>query len=157
MPDEYDFDLSRWKPETAVGEGDARANDPKNAGFTTDDDRLYRSHFQRANQLADRAYEQVRPAYRLGQLAASDPGTQGRSFDEIEKDLENGWLNVRTAAGDWASVREFARAGFDRERQGSIANATPSGTSPSHDRVPFADPLPGNVDPTEPADNNPPT
>jgi hypothetical protein len=154
MPDDLDFDLSRWNPETAVGTGDARANNPENAGFTTDDDRLYRSHFQRANRLADLAYEHVRPAYRLGQLAASDPATQGHSFDELEKDLENGWLNVRTAVGDWASVREFARAGFDRERQGSISNPTPSGTSPSHDREPFADPIAGNIDPTEP--NNPP-
>jgi hypothetical protein len=150
MPDEQNFDFTRWNPETAAGTGDARENDPQSAGFTGDDDRLYRSHFQHANQLADRAYEQARPAYRLGQLAAADPATSGHGFDEIEKDLENGWLNVRTATGDWASVREFARAGFDRERQGSIINATPSGTSATHDRVPYTDPLPGNVDSTEP-------
>jgi hypothetical protein len=150
MPDEQDFDLPSWTPDTAAGTGDARENDPQGPGFTNDDDRLYRSHFQHANRLADRAYEQVRPAYRLGQLAAADPATNGRAFDDLEKDLENGWLNVRTAAGDWASVREFVRVGFDSERQGSIANAPPSGTSPSHDRVPFSDPLPGNVDPTEP-------
>lgn len=150
MPDEQNFDFTNWIPDTAAGTGDARENDPQSAGFAPDDDRLYRSHFQHANRLADRPYEQARPAYRLGQLAASDPATTGRSFDEIERDLENGWLNVRTASGDWASVREFARAGFDRERQGKIADTTPSGTSPSHDRPSYSDPLPGNVDSTEP-------
>src|SRR5262252_6467232 len=91
-----------------------------------DDDALFRSHFTHVNLLADRSYEQVRDAYRLGQDAGADPQRRGYSFGDVEKDLENGWLNVRVGGGDWASVREFALAGFDRARQGSIPNAPPS-------------------------------
>ena len=103
-----------------------------------DDDALFRSHFTHVNQLADRSYEQVREAYRLGQDAGADPQKKGFSFGDVEKDLENGWLNVRVGGGDWASVREFALAGFDRARQGSIPNAPPAD---SEARPPFSDPL----------------
>ncbi|MDB4877600.1 MAG: hypothetical protein JWM41_4046 [Gemmatimonadetes bacterium] len=129
MLDGPDFDFKTWIPETGVAQGDARENDPAAPGFTDGDDRFYRSHFQHANRLADRVYEQVRAAYRLGQSAASDPRVAGRSFEEVEKDLENGWLNVRTSVGDWASVREFALIGFDRIRQGRVR----SGGSPPSD------------------------
>lgn len=115
--------------------------------MTFDDDMFYRSHFTRANHLADRSYEQVRPAYRLGQQAATVRRSDDASFDEIEQDLENGWLNVRVGAGEWASVREFARAGFDHARQGRISNAPPAGDA---DRPPYSDPLGAAIDPTAP-------
>jgi len=78
--------------------------------FTDAHDRLFRSHFERVNRLADRAYTDARPAYQLGYSAAMNNNARGRRFEEVETDLENGWLNVRVGAGDWASVREFARA-----------------------------------------------
>src|SRR5579859_4825053 len=90
-------------------------------------DWLFRSHFERANHLDDRGFEQARPAYRAGHAAATNPANANRSFDEIETDLENGWLNVRTGDGEWASVRSFAKAGFELARnQGRIVDATPS-------------------------------
>lgn len=104
-----------------------------------DRDELFRSHFEHANRLADRSYEQVRAAYRLGAEAAADPFNEGCAFADVEKDLENGWLNVRVSRGEWASVREFALAGFDRTRQGRILNA-PSQDS-SMNRAPYSDPL----------------
>jgi hypothetical protein len=110
------------------------------------DDAFYRSHFAHANHLADRSYEQVRPAYRLGEQAAAQR-RDTRSFEEIEQDLEHGWLNVRVGAGEWASVREFVRAGFDRARQGRIPNAPPAGDA---DRAPFSDPLGAAIDPATP-------
>ena len=110
-----------------------------------DDDAFFRSHFERVNHLADRSYEQVRPAYRLGQDAALADG-RDTEFEAIERDLENGWLNIRVGGGDWASVRQFARAAFDRTRQGRIPNA-PSADETSG-RPPFADPLGGAIDPT---------
>jgi hypothetical protein len=110
-------------------------------------DPFFRSHFEHVNRLADRSYEQVWPAYQLGQNAALADDDAGQ-FEEIEKDLENGWLNVRVGHGDWASVREFVRAGFDYTRQGRILNAPPPGGSPS--RPPYADPLGDAIDPTIP-------
>ena len=112
------------------------------------EDHFFRSHFEHVNQLADRSYEQVRPAYRLGREAALANGREERRFEEIEQDLENGWLNVRVGRGEWASVREFARAAFDRTRQGRIMNAPSADASPN--RPPFADPLGAAIDPTVP-------
>lgn len=114
-------------------------------------DRLFRSHFERVNQFADRAYSDVEPAYRLGYAAALDSKNRGRRFDQIETDLENGWLNVRVGGGEWASVRELARVAFDSARQGRVANMTPAIADSGHDRVSFNDPLAGAMDPTDPA------
>jgi hypothetical protein len=151
MTDGRLYDSTEWIEETGASTGDARENDPRDPGFTDEHDRVFRSHFQHANRLADRGYEQVRPAYRYGAEAAIR--ADRRSFEEIEKDLENGWLNVRVGGGDWASVREFVRAGFDREQrpgQGRVSDMTAIGTTPSHNRPSFADPLAENRDPTEP-------
>jgi hypothetical protein len=139
------YDHQRFDPETGASEGDARENDPGSAGFTGAD-RLFRSHFQHVNRLADRSYEQVRPAYELGYSTALRSETV--TFEEIEKDLENGWLNVRMAHGDWATVRELARVGFEHAREfGRVEQMPPIGTSP-HEHESFSDPMPRNIDPT---------
>jgi len=147
MSDQPAFDSRQWVPETGASTGDERENDPGSAGFTPEDDRVFRSHFQHANRLADRSYEQVRPVYGLGRAAGEQACPDGRCFEDVEKDLENGWLNVRVGGTDWSSVREFARAGFDRARQGRIVDALPAGEA---DRPPFADPLAKDLDPTSP-------
>ena len=116
--------------------------------FSDAEDCVFRSHFQRANRLADVGYEQAKPAYRLGFDAAAKTAGEARSFEEIEKDLENGWLSVRVGGGDWASVREMARVGFDRARQGRVA-ATPSGGT-TQQRASYSDPLADGMDPTGP-------
>src|SRR5512146_112191 len=111
--------------------GDRRENDPGSPGYTPEDDRVFRSHFQRANRLADRGYEQVRPAYALGRDAGRERGA--RSIDDVEPELREGWMSVRTAAGDWASVRDFAREGFERGRAlGFLESDAAIGTTPSH-------------------------
>lgn len=128
MPDERLYDAREWVDETGAATGDARENDPGSAGFTNRDDRLYRSHFQRVNRLADRA----------------DPDES----DEIEKDFENGWLNVRVGKGDWAAAPDVDRIASDRVDQGRVTGMPPAGTTPTHDRVSFSDPIAGNIDPT---------
>lgn len=139
------------EPEFGASTGDARANDPSLPGFTANDP-LFRSHFQHANRLADRAYEDVRPAYRLGFDAAGDAHFAGRGFDEAETDLEGHWLNVRFAGDEWQSVRDYAREGFERGRQiGSVSGASMQGGSDSSlQRPSFSDPLAANTDPTAP-------
>ena len=93
----------------------------------------------------------MRPAYQLGYSAAAAPAANAGSFEEIETDLENGWLNVRTAHGDWASVRDFAHVGFDQDRAlGRVHDMPRAGTTPSHDRESFSDPLPNSSDSTAP-------
>ena len=69
------------------------------------------------------------------------------TFEEIEKDLENGWLNVRMAHGDWAMVRELARMGFEHARGfGRVEQMPPIGTTPSHERQSFSDPISDGAD-----------
>jgi len=130
MPDERLYDAKEWVDETGAATGDARENDPGSAGFTNRDDRLYRSYFQRVNRLGDRA----------------DSGAS----DEIEKDFENGWLNVRVGQGDWAAAPDVDPARLDRLSQGRVTGMPPAGTTPTHDRVSFSDPIAGNIDPTSP-------
>lgn len=135
--------------------GARRENDPRAPGYTPEDDRLFRSHFQRANMLADLSYEHVRPVYAFGQSAARDPRWQGRSFDEIERELERGWNGEgeTLARGEWRSVRDFARAGFERGRSVGFVDVGTErmiGTTPSHERASFADPVADSMDPTAP-------
>jgi hypothetical protein len=136
--------------ETGVSEGDARGNSPDAPGFTDAHDRLFRSHFQHANRLQDRIYEDVRPAYALG-LRASYDTTGDQRFEEIEKDLEAGWLNVRTGTGDWTSVRDLAKEGFEGGRRlGYVDDAPPLGDSKRGQRPTYSDPVADGIDPTSP-------
>jgi len=138
------------EPEFGASTGAARANDPSLPGFT-ENDPLFRSHFQHANRLAESEYEFVRPAYQLGFGAAGDARFAGRTFDEAEKDLENDWLNVRVRGDQWQSVRDYAREGFERGRRiGFVSGATMQGGSDTHQRPSFSDPLPARTDPTAP-------
>lgn len=141
--------MMEYEPEPGADEGDLRENDPEAPGFAPED-RLFRSHFQHANKLADRAYEHVRGAYHLGYAAARDPDLHGPGFEQVEQDLEQGWLNVRTSAGDWASVRDFAREGFAQGTLGFMSETGALGETESHQRATFSDPLPDSQDPTSP-------
>ena len=82
--------------------------------FTQEDDSLYRERFEnRPGRLADRSYDDVRPAYQLGHLASLNPEYSGRSFDEIEPELRHGWgNNLRARHGDWSAVRPYAEEAY---------------------------------------------
>jgi hypothetical protein len=115
--------------------GDMRENDPSLPGFTDESERLFRSQFQHA--------------YRFGYQASADERFVGKQFDEVEKDLEGDWLNVRLTGDEWQSVRSYAREGFERGKRIGFADGLGAGTD-SHHRPSFADPVAGNIDPTAP-------
>ena len=133
MDDERLYDSKTWVEETGASTGDARENTPRAAGFTGGEDRVFRSRLQHVNRLADR------------------PSPDAAEI--IEKDRESGWLNVRVGSGEWAAVPDvpLADRSADSAEQGRVRNMPPAGTSPSHDRVTFSDPVAGGVDPTSPA------
>lgn len=83
-----------------------------------DDDEHFRQDYEsRPTRLADRAYEDVRPAYVAGHLAGRNPDYRDRSFDEVESDLRRGWQgDVVTKYGEWPAVRDYAISAFDRAR-----------------------------------------
>src|SRR4051812_50218970 len=112
------------EPEFGASTGDARANDPSLPGFTANDP-LFRSHFQHANRLADREYEHVRPAYRLGFDAAGPSRFADKSFDEAGEDLQG-------AGPKRASPAARGRRGAATPRKDSgPAATTATGTAPA--------------------------
>jgi hypothetical protein len=88
------------------------------SAMTTDDDSYYRAHYESSpNRLADRSYEQVRPAYQLGHIAAHNPDYANRNWSEVESDLQRGWnSDVSRKYGEWPAVSPYASAGFNRGR-----------------------------------------
>ena len=106
-----------WWSGRAVSEAATR--------LTHDDDKYYRGHYEgSSNRLADRSYDDVRPAYHVGHIAAHNPDYKDRDFDVVESDLRKGW---DTKYGEWDSMRGYARHGFDygRGRSGAT-NASAS-------------------------------
>jgi hypothetical protein len=86
--------------------------------MTKDDDDAFRRHFNQVGP-ADRRYEEVRPAYVAGHLAGRNPDYADQSFEEVESDLRCGWgTEIVRHCGEWPGVRQYARAGFDRARNG---------------------------------------
>jgi hypothetical protein len=85
---------------------------------TEEDDSFYRSHYDGATtRLADRSYDDVRPAYQLGHIAGRNPDYAGRGFEDVEGDLQRGWTSdVSARHGEWTSVRPYAREAFERGR-----------------------------------------
>ena len=88
--------------------------------FTDKDRAAYRAHYESSpDRLADRDFESVQAAYVAGHLAGRNPDYTGRSFDEIETDLQRGWSDdIARKHGQWSAVRGYARTAFDRARSG---------------------------------------
>ena len=82
-----------------------------------DDEAHFREHYDSvSDRPADLAYDDVRGAYYLGQIASHHPDFASREFADIEPDLERGWTSQATTTGTWASVRNYAATGFTRGR-----------------------------------------
>jgi hypothetical protein len=102
------------------------------------DHQLFRSHFLSPEQLADRG-AQAHQAQ-----APDDPPL----VEPIEKEVDNGWLNVRVGDSEWAAVHELSRVTTDRTQQGRIPDAPPP--NEFSERPSYADPVAGGMDPTAP-------
>jgi hypothetical protein len=105
--------------------------------ITTEDEGYYRKHYESSpNRLADRAYDDVKPAYYLGHLASRNPDYANRSFDEIESDLRAGYSRD-SKYGSWDSVRSYANEGFTRGRStlGSATSKVANAADDLKDRV----------------------
>ena len=88
--------------------------------ITDDDEQYYRRDYDRADRrvdLASRArFDEARRAYLLGDIAAANPEYAGRSFGDVEQDLERGWTSTATA-DEWTRMRGYADVGFQRGRE----------------------------------------
>src|SRR5690348_5916524 len=82
--------------------------------LTHEDDEYFREHFESVpDRPADRAYDDVRGAYYLGQIASHNPNFTAREFDEVEPELERGWAPHSEKYGPWSTVRAYAAEGFN--------------------------------------------
>jgi len=98
----------------AVGGWWAGAGVEREAELAAGDEHYYRTHYE-ASAPRDGTWERARPAYQLGHLAARNPAYRGRSFADIETDLQHGWQGDTAAHhGQWDSVRDLARAAYER-------------------------------------------
>ncbi|HVE34409.1 MAG TPA: hypothetical protein VNC18_12660 [Gemmatimonadaceae bacterium] len=86
--------------------------------YTPDDDRYYREAYEASpSRIADRSFDDIRPAYQVGHLAGRNPDYKGRDWDAVERDLEQGWTNTaRERHGEWDAASPFARDAFTRSR-----------------------------------------
>lgn len=83
------------------------------AHYTEHDDQEYRSHWDsHTSRPEGMDYDRARTGYAVGHIAGRNPDYQGRSFDEVEPDLRRGFSGEQE--GDWDSVRDFARHGYER-------------------------------------------
>jgi uncharacterized protein YjbJ (UPF0337 family) len=96
--------------------------------LTKEDDEYYRKSYESSpNRLADRSYDDVRPAYHLGQIAAQNPDYANREWSDVQSDLQRGWsADQAKKYGDWSSVSSYASEGYQRGRL-TLGNAV-SGT-----------------------------
>lgn len=90
-------------------------------GHTADDyddvhDADYRERFN-ATPLEQRgrfhSYDEARPVYQLGYLAARNPEYAGRRFEDVEPDLQHGWdRDIEARFGAWNAVRDSVRNAY---------------------------------------------
>jgi hypothetical protein len=80
-------------------------------------DRDCREHFQASGSVGTgRDYADVRPLYQLGHMAGQNPDYEGRSFQEVEPDLQRAWdAEPRDRHGDWPEVRGYVGFGFGED------------------------------------------
>lgn len=90
--------------------------------FGEREDRACRSHFEESAATGGSGYDRARPLYQFGHMAGQNPDYQGRSFDQVEAELERAWAQAgRERFGDWPQVRSYVGFGYG-ESAGSGAH-----------------------------------
>jgi hypothetical protein len=90
--------------------------------YTPEVDNAYRNAYETSpTRLADRSYDDIRPAYQLGHVAGLNPDYANRDFDAVEGDLRKGWTDdLRARHGEWETARPFARDAYTRSRAAAV-------------------------------------
>ena len=100
---------------------------------THEDDQFYRSSYESSSsKLADRSYDDVRPAFQIGQVAAQNPDYANKPWKDVSADLQRGWsADNAKKHGEWSTVSNYAGEGFARGRStlGAAAATTANAAS----------------------------
>lgn len=105
-----------------------------------DADTDFRRHFDAESAKSDSlgvSYDQSRPLYQLGHLAARNPHYMGKPFQEVEPELARGWTDdLEREYGPWSSVRARIATGYttpDSTASGTASSTTGSPTTGERD------------------------
>ena len=76
-------------------------------------------HHSRGGRERERreSYDDARPAYFLGDVAAANPEYDDRRFEDVEDELSRAWNANPAQHGEWLAVRGYASIGFQRGRE----------------------------------------
>ena len=77
------------------------------------DDSDFRTDFQSRYGRSGGSYETYQPAYQYGYEMASDPRYQGRSFEQVESDLQKDYAR-RYPNSIWERMKDAIRYGWDK-------------------------------------------
>ncbi len=86
------------------------------------DDSDFRADYQKRYAASGASYDTYQPAYRYGYDIASDPRYKGRSFDEVESDLQADYRQ-RYPNSTWEKMKEAVRSGWNKVSGKSQATA----------------------------------
>jgi hypothetical protein len=95
------------------------------AAWETEDNYWQENFTSRPYALGPDYYDRFRPAYRYGFDSARD--NLGRSWDDAEPDLRDGWAryqNESGAASAWDEIKAAVRDAWDRVTGGKVADET---------------------------------
>jgi hypothetical protein len=105
-----------------------------------EDEKYYREIWEgTADRPADRSFDDVRPAFYLGHVAAHNPDYANREWSEVQQDLSRGWNDEHARRyGSWSAVSSYAAAGYarGRERLGTQSRSTANAGEGTFDRAP---------------------
>lgn len=107
--------------------------------LTKDDDDYYRGHYDKSSgKLADRSFDDARPAYHLGHVAAHNPDYANKNWNDVSSDLQRSWSGDNAKKyGDWGTVNGYAGEGFMRGRStiGTAAARTANAADNTFDKA----------------------
>lgn len=95
--------------------------------YTEATDTQYRSHFDampRESRGRFSSYDQARPLYQFGHVAAQNPDYRGRSFDQVEPELKRGWnQDMERQYGSWNDVRGTLSNAYGAARDAHVTRS----------------------------------
>jgi hypothetical protein len=99
--------------------------------YTPEVDATYRRAYESSpSRLADRSFDDVRPAYQAGHIAGMNPDYRDRDFDAVEGDLKRGWTDdLRSRHGEWEAARPYARDAYTRSRAAAVGSTAANAVS----------------------------
>ena len=110
------------QPVVKVYEDYGRVQRSEDAGTATvdyDDD--YREHYTTTFASSDQDYDVYEPAYRYGHESANDERYEGRSYEDVETDLNRSY-GERYPDSRYDQVKDAVRYGYERARTGRGQN-----------------------------------